>query len=144
VIGEGPDRARLEGLAGPTVRFLGWLDDADVADAMARCVGLVVPGVEDFGLTLAEVQAAGRPPIAFAAGGALDIVRDGETGFLVAAPTAGAVADAMRRAQREELDGRALVASARRFDRSVYDAAIDGIVERACGGRRAVPVAVAR
>jgi glycosyltransferase involved in cell wall biosynthesis len=144
VIGEGPDRARLEELAGPTVRFLGWLDDADVADAMARCVALVVPGVEDFGLTMAEVQAAGRPPIAFAAGGALDIVRDGESGFLVASPTAAAVANAMRRALDEELDRRALVASARRFDRSVFDGAIDGIVERVCGGRRAVAVAAAR
>jgi glycosyltransferase involved in cell wall biosynthesis len=144
VIGEGPDRARLEGLAGPSVRFLGRLDDVDVARAMARCIALVVPGVEDFGLTMAEVQAAGRPPIALASGGALDIVRDGETGFLVPSPTVGAVGDAMRRAQQEELDRRALVASARRFDRSVFDAAIDSIVERACGGRPTEAIVAAR
>jgi glycosyltransferase involved in cell wall biosynthesis len=144
VIGEGPDRGRLETLAGPTVRFLGRLDDADVAAQMARCVALVVPGVEDFGLTMAEVQAAGRPPIALAAGGALDIVRDGETGFLVAEPTVAAVGAAMRRAQRVELDRRALVASARRFDSTVFDAAIDEIVEQACGGGRVEGMAVAR
>jgi glycosyltransferase involved in cell wall biosynthesis len=144
VIGEGPDRGRLEALAGPTVRFLGRLDDADVAAQMARCVALVVPGVEDFGLTMAEVQAAGRPPIALAAGGALDIVRDGETGFLVSEPTPAAVGDAMRRAQCVELDRRALVASARRFDRTVFDAAIDEIVEQACGVRRVERIAIAR
>ncbi len=144
VIGEGPDRDRLETLAGPTVRFLGRLADADVAVAMARCVALVVPGIEDFGLTMAEVQASGRPPIAFAEGGALDIVRDGETGFLVPEPTAAAVGAAMLRAQREELDRHALVASARRFDSSVFDAAIDELVERACGRRRIEPMVAAR
>jgi glycosyltransferase involved in cell wall biosynthesis len=144
VIGEGPDRGRLETLAGPTVRFLGRLDDADVAAQMARCIALVVPGVEDFGLTMAEVQAAGRPPIALATGGALDIVRDGETGFLVAEPTAAAVGAAMRRAQHVELDRRALVTSARRFDQAVFDAAIDEVVEQACGGGRVERMAIAR
>jgi glycosyltransferase involved in cell wall biosynthesis len=144
VIGEGPDRARLESLAGPTVRFLGRLDDADVAAAMARCAALVVPGVEDFGLTMAEVQAAGRPPIGVAEGGALDIIRDGVTGFLVPEPTAAALGAAMLRAQREELDRHTLVASARRFDSSVFDAAIEEIVDRACGRRGFEPMAVAR
>jgi glycosyltransferase involved in cell wall biosynthesis len=144
VIGEGPDRARLERMAGPTVCFLGPLDDADVRAAMARCVALVVPGVEDFGLTMAEVQAAGRPPIALAAGGALDIVRDGVTGFLVGEPTATAVGAAMQRALRHELDPRALIASARRFDDSAFDVAIGEIVSRACGDRRAERIAAAR
>jgi glycosyltransferase involved in cell wall biosynthesis len=144
VIGEGPDRARLETMAGPTVRFRGRLGDADVVAAMARCVALVVPGIEDFGLTMAEVQAAGRPPIGFAEGGALDIIRDGETGFLVSEPTAAAVGAAMLRAQREELDRRALVASARRFDSAVFDTAIDELVQRACGRRHLEPMAAAR
>ena len=69
IIGSGPDLARLRRRAGPTVRFLGRLDDAAVSRAMASCAGLVVPGAEDFGLTLAEVQAAGRPPIASRPGG---------------------------------------------------------------------------
>jgi glycosyltransferase involved in cell wall biosynthesis len=128
VIGDGPDEAFLRGVAGPTVRFLGRLDDAAVADAMARCTALVVPGTEDFGLTMAEVQAAGRPVVAHARGGALEIVRDGETGFLIADDDADALVEGMRRAESTELDVAALVASAARFRRAVFDDALRSIV----------------
>jgi glycosyltransferase involved in cell wall biosynthesis len=131
VIGVGPDRARLQSRAGPTIRFHGRLSDGEVAAAMARCAALIVPGVEDFGMTTAEVQAAGRPPVAFAAGGALEIVRDGETGYLVAERTPQAVGAAMQRALREELDRDALVASARRFDRAGFDASLRELIQYA-------------
>ena len=121
IIGDGPDEAFLRARAGPGVRFLGRLTDAEVRDAMARCAALVVPATEDFGLTMAEVQAAGRPPVALASGGALEIVRDRQTGFLVAEQTADALAAAMERALVTELDRDELVRSARRFDRSVFD-----------------------
>jgi len=130
VIGEGPDLARLRRGAGSTVRFLGRLPDEAVRSAMARCEGLIVPGREDFGMTMAEVQAAGRPPIAFAAGGALEIVRGGETGFLFTEQTPAAIAAAMMRARAAPLDADLLVASASRFDTAVFDAAILGLVER--------------
>jgi glycosyltransferase involved in cell wall biosynthesis len=142
VVGEGPDLGRLRRLAGPTVRFLGRRPDAEVAAAMARCAGLIVPGVEDFGMTTAEVQAAGRPPIAYAAGGALEIVQDGETGFLFERQAADAIAEAMLRALREPLDAAALVASARRFDASVFDLAMRDLVQALVGAResdRTVP-----
>jgi glycosyltransferase involved in cell wall biosynthesis len=144
IIGSGPDEARLRSLAGPTVRFHGRLPDADVRTALARCAGLVVPGAEDFGLTMAEVQASGRPPIALAAGGAREIVEDGRTGFLVPESTADAFAAAMSRAAAADLSPAALVAAARRFDgprfadamRSIVDAALDG---RPVAARRAEP-----
>jgi glycosyltransferase involved in cell wall biosynthesis len=122
IVGDGSDRRRLEALAGPTVRFLGRTSDDAVARAMAECTALVVPGVEDFGMVTAEVQAAGRPPVAVAGGGALEIIRDGQTGFLVTAPTVDEICAGMVRAAEEELDSRDLVASARRFDRDIFDA----------------------
>lgn len=123
VIGDGPDLAFLRRQAGPNVRFLGRLDDDAVAASMARTSGLIVPAIEDFGLTMAEVQAAGRPPIALAGGGASEIVRDGITGFLFPEPTVEAIVAAMRRAESSSLDPDALVASARRFDRAEFDRA---------------------
>src|SRR5262249_59128199 len=110
VMGEGWDRRRLEAMAGPTVRFLGRRSDMEVATAMARCAGLLVPGIEDFGMATAEVQAAGRPPIALAAGGTTEIVRDGETGFLFTERTVAAVGPAVLRALRHELAPGALPA----------------------------------
>ncbi|HEY4332850.1 MAG TPA: glycosyltransferase [Ilumatobacteraceae bacterium] len=138
VIGEGSDRRRLEAMAGPTVRFLGWRSDADVAAAMARCVALVVPGVEDFGMVTAEVQAAGRPPIGVARGGTAEIVDEGVTGYLVAAPTVAAFGAAMMRAQREQLDPATLVESARRFDVHVFDASLRRVVDEVSADPRTV------
>ncbi|MBI3747105.1 MAG: glycosyltransferase [Chloroflexi bacterium] len=134
VIGSGPDLDRLRRLAGPTVRFLGRRSDADVARAMASCEALIVPGAEDFGMTMAEVQAAGRPPIALGAGGALEIVDDGVSGFLVAEPTVEALAAAMVRAREAQLDVATLCRSAARFDRARFATAIRRLVADAAGG----------
>ena len=137
VIGDGSDRRRLEAMAGPTVRFLGRRSDAGVAEAMARCIALVDPGVEDFGMVIAEVQAAGRPPVAIGAGGATEIVDDGVTGFLAGEQSVEAIGEAMLRAQRNRLDPGALLASARRFDAAVFDGAIRGLVDEVVSGRAA-------
>ena len=131
IIGSGPDLARLRSIAGPSVRFLGRLDDAAVSRAMASCVGLVVPGAEDFGLTLAEVQASGRPPVAMAAGGALEIVRDGQTGFLAADPSVDGIAAAMERCLATEIPPERLVASAERFGVERFGASLKAIVTSA-------------
>jgi glycosyltransferase involved in cell wall biosynthesis len=140
VLGDGSDRPRLEAMAGPTVRFLGRRSDAEVAEAMARCAALVVPGVEDFGMVIAEVQAAGRPPVALDAGGAPEIIRDGVTGFLACEQSAAAIGAAMLRSQREELDTAALVASAQRFDVAVFDSSIRALVDEVLNARaRSLP-----
>ena len=81
VIGSGRAEAELRGLAGPTIEFLGERTDAEVVDHMQRCKALILPGVEDFGMTAVEAQAAGRPVIAARGGGALETVVDGETGW---------------------------------------------------------------
>ena len=130
VIGDGPDEAYLRARSGPNIHFVGRLSDDEVGRAMARCTAVIVPGVEDFGLTMAEVQAAGRPPVAFARGGAMEIVRDGETGFLFGAQTVDSIAEAMIRARSILLDPAALVASAKRFDRAVFDAALLAFLAR--------------
>jgi glycosyltransferase involved in cell wall biosynthesis len=80
VIGSGRAERELRQMAGPTVEFLGELGDEEVVWHMQRCRALILPGVEDFGMTAVEVQAAGRPVIAAGAGGALETVIDGVTG----------------------------------------------------------------
>lgn len=135
VIGEGPELASLRRLAGPTVRFLGPLSDEAVRGAMARAVGVVVPARQDFGMTLVEAQASGRPPIALGVGGATEIVRDGVTGFLFTEPTPESLATAMARAAHQPLNADALVGSAARFSVAVFRAAITGLVAAAADRR---------
>jgi glycosyltransferase involved in cell wall biosynthesis len=124
VIGDGPERRRLERLAGPTVRFLGRRPDDVVRGAMARCAAVVLPGAEDFGLTPVEAQASGRPVVAFAAGGALETVRDGETGVLFHKPDARSLAAAMQESVERAFSVDALRDSAARFDTEVFEAKI--------------------
>ncbi|CAN5869723.1 glycosyltransferase [soil metagenome] len=82
VVGEGRSEEKLRRRAGPTVEFLGQRDDDEVADLLRRCRALLLPGMEDFGMTAVEAQAAGRPVIAYAGGGALESILPGETGVL--------------------------------------------------------------
>ncbi len=95
VVGDGPDRARLEAMASPTVTMRGRLPRAEVVEVMARCRALVFPGEEDFGLTPLEAMASGRPVIAYRAGGALETVVEGVTGAFFETQTVDALADVL-------------------------------------------------
>jgi glycosyltransferase involved in cell wall biosynthesis len=97
VIGTGPLLERLRESAGPSVQVLGWRDDRTVRDYMRRCRALLFCGAEDFGLVPVEVQAAGRPVIAYAAGGALETVLDGHTGMFFREQTVEDVTAAIER-----------------------------------------------
>ena len=74
VVGEGQESEFLRNMAGPTVKFAGWLPDDVVRSHYARCRALIFCGEEDFGITPLEAQAMGRPIIAFARGGVLETV----------------------------------------------------------------------
>ena len=124
VVGSGPEERRLRALAGPGVEFLGRRSDAEIAELYRRCRAVLFPGLEDFGIVPLEAMAAGRPVIAFAAGGALETVvpPGGErppTGLFFDAQTVDALADAMRRLEDGAIvfDPKALRARAEEFDR---------------------------
>jgi glycosyltransferase involved in cell wall biosynthesis len=97
VIGTGPLLADMQRRAGPTVRVLGWQSDASVRDHLTRCRALLFCGREDFGMVPVEAQAAGRPVIAYRAGGATETVRDLETGVFFDTQDASSVIDAIGR-----------------------------------------------
>jgi len=75
VIGDGPERRRLEAMAGPTIRFLGRCGDAEANGWVEHCRAYVYAGLEDFGIAPVEAMAAGAPVIAYGAGGLRDSVR---------------------------------------------------------------------
>ena len=95
IIGEGPERKRLEGLAGPNVTVLGKQDGTMLRRSMQRCKALLFPGEEDFGIVPLEVAASGRPVIAYARGGALETVLPEKTGILFPEQSADALCAAM-------------------------------------------------
>jgi glycosyltransferase involved in cell wall biosynthesis len=84
VYGDGRDRSALQQMAGPTVTFVGRVSWDDLVQLYQGARAFVFPGLEDFGIAPVEAQAAARPVIAFAGGGALDTVIPGRTGELFA------------------------------------------------------------
>jgi glycosyltransferase involved in cell wall biosynthesis len=131
IIGTGQDEARLRRLAGPTVDFLGWRSDQEIALAYANCRALLFPGLEDFGIVPLEAMASGRPVIAYGAGGALETVvplrvdHEGEatpTGVLFSEQTVEALMRAIEtfEANVSRFDPKALRAHAARFDRPIF------------------------
>jgi glycosyltransferase involved in cell wall biosynthesis len=131
VVGQGPEEARLRALAGPTVSFLGWRPDAEVAQLYARCRAVLFPSVEDYGIVPLEAAAAGRPTIALGRGGALETMvgldaGEPPTAVFFAEPTVEALAAAMRlfEAAAGRFEPAALRARAARFDRPVFAARV--------------------
>lgn len=86
IAGDGPEFKRLRNLAGEGVEFCGRVPDEELRELYARCRALVVPGEEDFGITMVESLASGKPVIALGRGGAVEIVPEGG-GTLYAEPT---------------------------------------------------------
>ncbi len=118
IVGDGSHRRMLETLAGPTVRFAGRIDDAELLRAYRRASVLLHPQVEDFGIVAAEAQAAGLAVAAFGKGGARETVVDGSSGVLFHEQTADSVIAAANRAQ--ELCGEPCRQSALRFSREAF------------------------
>lgn len=131
VIGTGPDRGRLESLAGPTVRFLGWQSDETVSQYMAGCQALLFPGEEDFGMTPIEAHTAGRPVVAYRAGGALDTIQPGVNGVFFEERSVQAFIAALEQTEQTEWDSPRIRATAKRFSKERFEAEMRQIVEAA-------------
>jgi len=120
VIGDGPDRARLEAYADGAARFLGRLPDEALREWYRRATITLLPGEEDFGIVPLEAQACGRPVVALGRGGARETVVDGDTGVLVDDISTDALADGIRRAVDRRFDAHAIRAHAERFSRARF------------------------
>ncbi len=120
IIGDGPDRARLASLAGPTVTFLGRQNEATLHDHYARCRALVFPGEEDFGITPVEAMACGKPVVALAKGGALETVVEGATGTFFHESTEEALLDALNRCDAASWDPVAIRQHALQFSKAAF------------------------
>jgi glycosyltransferase involved in cell wall biosynthesis len=131
VVGDGPEARRLRGLAGPTVRFEGRVPDARVNELLAGARALVVTATEEFGIAAVEAQAAGRPVIAYAEGGATETVIDGRTGVFFDEPEASALCDAVLAFDTSAVDPAACLANARRFESQRFAARLRDVVDAA-------------
>jgi glycosyltransferase involved in cell wall biosynthesis len=120
IIGSGPDRPRLEAMAGPTVKFLGRLSDEQTQRYVSECQALLFPGEEDFGMVPLEVASAGRPTIAFRGGGATETIVEGITGLFFDQADARSLAAAIEEFPLHHWSPSLLRNHAARFDIQVF------------------------
>jgi glycosyltransferase involved in cell wall biosynthesis len=133
VVGAGPHHAALRD-AYPEAEFLGRVSDEDLAELYASARAVLMPGMEEFGITAVEAQAAGRPVIAAAAGGALETVLDGRTGRLARLDDVDSFVRAIEGIEELDFDPAHAVQNAERFSVAAFErrlsAHVRGVLER--------------
>jgi glycosyltransferase involved in cell wall biosynthesis len=127
VFGDGPERRRLEALAGPTVRFVeAGTGASGVGDLLRGCRAYVFPGVEDFGILPVEAQACGRPVVALARGGVLESIVDGVTGILYEEDSEEGLLAGVRKLEARSWDPAVCRVNSLRFARKRFEEEIRG------------------
>ncbi|MGA7615853.1 MAG: glycosyltransferase [Thermoanaerobaculia bacterium] len=130
VIGEGPMLPDLRRKGSDTVRFLGAVPRETLIDHLTRARSLILPGVEDFGITPLEAMACGTPVVAFGEGGVTESVIDGETGVFFDRPDVASLAGALDRLDRTVWDRERLRRRAAEFSRNRFRREFVELLER--------------
>lgn len=141
IAGTGPAESSLRQLArGTTTTMLGFVSDARLNELFGNARAAIVPGEEDFGLVPLEAAAAGRPTIAYRAGGALETIAERETGEFFDDPTAESLAAALRKFDPARYDAQRLRTHAERFSPASFVGNLRAIVDRVYREKNERPV----
>lgn len=130
IIGDGPERKRLERKAGKNIKFLGWQEDKVLKEYYSNVRAFIFPGEEDFGITPVEAQASGTPVIGYGKGGLLETVIDGVTGLFFNNQDVKDLAEAVERFERIEpsMDKYKIRENAKKFDTTVFENEIKSFI----------------
>ena len=130
IVGKGPMKKEIQKEAGDNIEFLGEVSDSELLRLYQRCCALIFPGVEDFGIAPLEVQAAGRPVIAYGCGGLLETVLDGRTGIFFSEQTHFSLVSAVKYFQKMNFDSEVIRSHALCFDTKVFKEKIRDYIEK--------------
>lgn len=110
-------------MVGAKLRIIsGGLSEDQVIDILAGCKALIIPGIEDFGLTSLEAQALGKPVIAFSEGGVLETVVENETGIFFNEQTAESLANVLKDFNSRSWDQRKIKENVKKFSKVNFTA----------------------
>jgi glycosyltransferase involved in cell wall biosynthesis len=135
IIGGGPLLEKLRKEAPPNVQLLGHVERSRIVERLSRARSLILPGIEDFGITPLEAMALGTPVVALRAGGVLDSVVEGTTGIFFDHPAVDALRRALDEVESHEWDRAAIRAHAATFSRARFSEQFQQVIERHGSGR---------
>lgn len=121
IVGQGREAGNLKKISGSTITFLKEVADKDLIFLYQHCLALIMPQEEDFGIAAVEVQAAGRPVIAYQKGGATETVIDGKTGLFFIKQTVDSLKSSMKQFDSYSWDSSLIQSQARKFDRKIFE-----------------------
>jgi glycosyltransferase involved in cell wall biosynthesis len=120
IVGTGKQEQELKAKAKQNIEFLGHVSESQLRDLYANAKGLVFPQIEDFGITPLESMASGRPVIAYKAGGALETVKNKETGLFFNIQDVVHLKAAIEEFEKMTWDSKKIRNHAKTFDSKIF------------------------
>jgi glycosyltransferase involved in cell wall biosynthesis len=120
IVGSGTKKTEWEKTAGQNITFVGRVTDEDLNKYYSQCLAFIHPQEEDFGITVLEAMASGRPVIAYKKGGALETIIEGKTGEFFYPQTVGALVNRIKNFNPEKYDSQVIRAHALKFSKEVF------------------------
>jgi len=129
IIGDGPERKKLQKIAKKNIEFVGLAADDKLKDYYAHCQAFIFPQEEDFGITAVEAMASGRPVIAYQGGGALEIIQPGLTGLFFKEQTIEHLIRALKEFKSADFNPQLIREKAMEFDEEKFKDRIKIFIE---------------
>lgn len=120
VVGEGSEWEKLDAIAGDTIIFKGRVKDDELVSYYRNCKAFIFPGEEDFGITMVEAQLAGKPVIAYKAGGATEIIKSGRTGVFFEKQTVTSLASVLKKFKPSSYNSDTCISNGKRFSEKIF------------------------
>ncbi|MEO8035819.1 MAG: glycosyltransferase [Acidobacteriota bacterium] len=130
VIGGGPLLEAFRARRAPNVSLLGHVSRDEVIAKMSRARCLILPGIEDFGITPLEAMALGTPVVALRGGGALDTIEEGQSGIFFDAPVVESLSQGLSQLDRQKWDRAAIRAHAAAFSLAEFGRRFSDALQR--------------
>lgn len=130
IIGRGPEMKRLKKMAGPTIEFLGRVDDKELEKYYAECQAFIFPQEEDFGIVAIEALASGKPLIAYRGGDIPEHMEDGKMGVFFDKQDSGSVIEAVGRFEKLSFNADYIRSKVLKFDREIFKEKMKELIER--------------
>ncbi|MDD2823023.1 MAG: glycosyltransferase [Candidatus Daviesbacteria bacterium] len=128
IVGTGPQEEKLKKLAGPSVEFIGSVDEELLTLLISGCKALVIAAEEDFGLMPLEAQALSKPVIAYKRGGVVETVIEGKTGFFFDYQTVESIMQALVKLDKHGYNKTQCLTQARLFSKEKFIKEFNGII----------------
>lgn len=129
IAGEGPAKAYLQSIAGPTIQFVGRLEGDQLKDFYYNAKAVLFPGNEDFGLVPLEAMSQGTPVIGQAIGGALETIVPDINGLLFKVPTPESLLQTIQEFNEHKFSTEDCKASVKNYTEQQFITAIESYVK---------------